>query len=245
MILFLTSHIGGSYKEDGIRIPTRLCEDNELLKNLQERWKNNTNVLIVGGAANDISTNDSIKNIFSKAFEMSGLSIGKMSVCDERNIRVLDVINNYDVIILAGGHVPTQNNFFSEINLKQHLCEFKGIVIGISAGSMNCAEVVYAQPEYEGESIDKEYQRFINGLGITKYNILPHYQDIKDDIIDGKRLFEDITYGDSFGKQFFALEDGSYILIEDNKAIIYGTAYIIADGKIMQICEEGKSKCLI
>lgn len=47
MILFLTSHIGGSYKEDGIRIPTRLCEDNELLKNLQERWKNSA-VAVVG-----------------------------------------------------------------------------------------------------------------------------------------------------------------------------------------------------
>ncbi len=28
MVLFLTSHIGGSYKKDGVRIPTKLCEEN-------------------------------------------------------------------------------------------------------------------------------------------------------------------------------------------------------------------------
>lgn len=39
--------------------------------------------------------------------------------------------------------------------------------------------------------------------------ILPHYQDIKDDILDGKRLFEDITYPDSYDKEFYALTDGS------------------------------------
>ncbi len=53
----------------------------------------------------------------------------------------------------------------------------------------------------EGESIDKEYERFLSGLGITKLMILPHYQDIKNDILDDRRLFEDITYPDSYGRE--------------------------------------------
>lgn len=245
MVLILTSNIGGSYKKDGVRIPTKLCEENELLNTLQERWKNNSKVLIVGGAADDIAKNDSIRDIFVKAFQMSDLTIDKMDICDERNEGVLNVIGEYDVVILTGGHVPTQNVFFKEIKLKNYLSGFDGIVIGISAGSMNCAKHVYAQPEYDGESIDSNYQRFIEGLGLTEYNVLPHYQDLKDDVIDGKRLFEDITYKDSLGKKFYAIEDGSYILIENEKTIIYGAAYLIADGGIQQICEEGKSTCLI
>ena len=71
MILFLTSLIGGSYKKDGVRIPSRLCEENKVLDNLQKRWKSNSNVLIVAGAPADTAVNDSIREIFSKAFAMS------------------------------------------------------------------------------------------------------------------------------------------------------------------------------
>lgn len=147
----------------------------------------------------------------------------------------------FNVLILAGGHVPTQNKFFEKIHLKEHIKNFDGILIGISAGSMNCAEIVYAQPELEGESIDKEYKRFLYGLGITKLMVLPHYQNIKNDILDGKRLFEDITYADSYGKEFYALEDGSYFIIENNTIILFGAAYLIKDGMIKQICEKDKS----
>ena len=106
---------------------------------------------------------------------------------------------------------------------------------------MNSAEVVYAQPELEGESVDKNYQRFLPGLGLTKLMVLPHYQDIKDDMLDGRRLFEDITYPDSVGREFYALEDGSYFLVENNETTLFGAAYRIKDGAIKQICEKGQS----
>lgn len=55
MKLFLTSNIGGSIKVDGKRVPTRLCEDNDMLRNIKDRWIDNSKVLIVGGAAYLIS----------------------------------------------------------------------------------------------------------------------------------------------------------------------------------------------
>lgn len=76
---------------------------------------------------------------------------------------------------------------------------------------MNCAEEVYAQPDLEGESISASYKRFLEGLGITKTQILPHYNLIKNDFLDGKKLFEEITYSDSFGKEFIALNDGHFL----------------------------------
>ena len=205
MIAYLTSHIGGSYKKNGIRIPTQLSTENGLLDSLQKHWKDNSKVLIISADADNIEVNDSIRNIFAASFPMSGLSIGQMHICDKRNEKLAEKIADYDVLTLAGGHVPTQNEFFKRIRLKERMNEFDGILIGISAGTMNSAEIVYAQPELEGESIDEEYERFLTGLGITKLMILPHYQDIKDDILDGKRLFEDITYPDSFGREFYAL----------------------------------------
>ena len=241
MIAYLTSHIGGSYKKNGIRVSTQLSTENGLLDSLQKHWKDNSKVLVISADADDIETNDSIMNIFATSFPMSGLSISQMYICDNRNENLVDKISDYDVLILAGGHVPTQNKFFKRIRLKEHICKFGGILIGISAGTMNSAEIVYAQPELEGESIDKEYERFLSGLGITKLMILPHYQDIKDDIIDGQRLFEDITYSDSYGREFYALEDGSYFMIENQTTTLFGAAYLIKDGNIKQICEKDKS----
>ena len=241
MIIYLTSHIGGSYKKDGTRIPTQLSTENGLLDSLKKHWKNNAKVLIISSDPEDIEKNNSIRDIFAVSFPMSGLSVGQMDICDNRSTKLLDKISDYDVVILAGGHVPTQNKFFERIRLKERINDFGGILIGISAGTMNSAEIVYAQPELEGESIDEDYERFLSGLGITKLMILPHYQDIKDDTLDGQRLFEDITYPDSYGREFYALEDGSYFIIENQTTTLFGTGYRIKDGNIKQICEKDKS----
>lgn len=40
------------------------------------------------------------------------------------------------------------------------LKDYQGVILGISAGSMNSADVVYAQPEEEGEGIDPEYEKY-------------------------------------------------------------------------------------
>ena len=241
MIAYLTSIIGGYEKKDGAGIPTQLSTENGFLANLQKHWRDNSKVLIISSDADNIEKNDSIMEIFTASFPMSGLSISQMCICDSRNENLVDEIAHYDVLILAGGHVPTQNKFFERIRLKEHITGFDGILIGISAGTMNSAEVVYAQPELDGESIDKEYKRFLSGLGITKLMILPHYQEIKDDILDGRRLFEDITYSDSYGREFYALEDGSYFMVDGKATTLFGTAYLIKEGEIKQICEKDKS----
>ena len=229
---------------DGERIPTQLFTDNGFLASLHKRWRNNSNVLIISADEDDVERNDSIMNTFTKSLPMSGLSINQIIICDKRNIDILNTLGDVDVIILAGGHVPTQNRFFEKIRLKEKIEDFDGIVIGISAGTMNSAEIVYAQPELKGEGIDQNYQRFLHGLGITKLMALPHYQNLKDDILDGKRLFEDITYPDSYGREFYALVDGSYLLIENGITTLYGEAYLIKDGNIKQICEKDRSICI-
>ena len=174
------------------------------------------------------------------AFRISGLPCACVDVWDHRTEDFsLEVLYTYDVVILGGGHVPTQNEFFRSIGLWEKIARYPGIVIGISAGTMNCAQWVYAQPELEGESVDPNYSRVLPGLALTQINVLPHYQMVKDFMLDGKRLFEDITYPDSMGNCFYALVDGSYIISCGGIEMIYGEAYRIADGEIQKICDEG------
>jgi dipeptidase E len=104
---------------------------------------------------------------------------------------------------------------------------------------MNSADLVYAQPEEEGEAVDPSYRRFLTGLGLTKTMLLPHYQEVKDDVLDGMRLFADITCPDSMGKCFYAIPDGTYLFIENGREELRGEAYQIRDGVISQISAEG------
>jgi hypothetical protein len=109
---------------------------------------------------------------------------------------------------------------------------------------MNCADIVYAQPELEGEALDPEYKRYIPGLGLIKINVFPHFQDLRELTLDGLRILEDISFTDSYTRPIYALNDGSYILSENGTEVLYGEAYLISKGSIRQICENGKSLVL-
>ncbi len=240
MKAILTSSLGGQIKVDGKRIPTKLMETNGLLKTIRSSWKKNSNVLIISGSPFFYDKNDSVVSCLKESFSLSELSSSEFLMCDERNKEIINRLSEMDVLILAGGHVPSQNAFLKELKLKERLSYWDGLLIAWSAGSMNCAEVVYAGPELPGEAIDPDYQRWISGLGITGINIFPHFEELKEEILDGMRLIEDITYSDSMGQEIIALNNGSYIVVDNDVETLYGEAYSIKDGEQKQICEDGK-----
>lgn len=241
MVLYMTSSPTGAYRGGETVDYEGLNPANDMVKNLREDWTENARCLMIAATPEAAMQNEEMRFYFEKALRETGLSISGLELCDGRNgEEITEHLREYDMIILGGGHVPTQNAFFHRIGLKEKIKDFDGIVMGISAGSMNCAEVVYAQPELSGESVSSTYQRYIDGLGLTQCNVLPHYQAVKDDMLDGKRLMEDITYPDSVGHRFYAIPDGSYILQRSGAPEIHGEAYLIAEGQIRQISVAGE-----
>ena len=91
------------------------------------------------------------------------------------------------------------------------------------------------------ESLRANLQRFLKGLGISKTMILPHYQAIKDGVLDGKRIFPEITYPDSMGRCFYAINDGSYIYGDGKQELLLGEGYLIQDGTLSRITKDGES----
>lgn len=236
MILFLTSSPSGPL--DGSRPVDGLDRMNHFVENLKKYWKDDARCLMITASPERYAQNDEMIEFFGNAVKKAGLTWSAFDLWDKRTEDVSkEALHSYDVIWLGGGHVPTQNRYFKELSLREKMEGFEGIVIGISAGTMNSADVVYAQPEHEGESVDKDYERFIQGLDITKKMILPHYQMVKDYTLDGKRLYEDITYGDSYGKEFLVLPDGSYLMSVAGEETVWGEACIISDGTIKKISE--------
>ena len=176
----------------------------------------------------------------AEAMEGAGFAFSAFDVLDGRDPDDgAGLIDNADLVILCGGHVPTQNAFFRAIGLRELLAGFGGVVLGISAGSMNSASVVYAHPELEGEAVDPDYERFLPGLGLTDSSILPHFNEIAGDTLDGLDLFDDIAIPDSVGRTFYVLPDGSYILSRDGKEELRGEAWIIRDGEMEKVSEDG------
>ena len=241
MNIILTSSLGGSCKINGKWIPSIILTNNGLLDKLKELWVEDSKVMIICASPNDYERNDSVCACLREAFPMSGLSISYIEICDDRNEQLIEQLSEMDVVLLAGGHVPTQNIFMKKIGLKEKLIGFNGLLIAWSAGSMNCASNVYAAPELEGEAIDTNFNRWISGLGLTETNIFPHYQSLKDDYLDGLRVMEDITYADSCTHEILAMNDGSYITIENGTEILYGEAYRIKDGNLEMICKNGEA----
>lgn len=240
MKLFLTSSPTGAYRSSEPASFQGFDPANGMVDELKKYWRPQSRCLLIAAFPDAFSENEAMRTYFEGVLEDTGLDAVCLDLCDSRNGREMAAkLHSYDMIILSGGHVPTENAFFMEIGLPEEIREFDGIVMGISAGTMNCAETVYAQPEFSGEAVSDSYQKFIPGLGLTKYNILPHYQAVKEDYVDGLRLFEDITCPDSIGHTFYAIVDGSYLLQTQDRAEIRGEAYKVSEGEITRIGGEG------
>lgn len=235
MILILTSSpcLEGDY---------HLNPANGFIEMLFRTVKAGARVLFVSAAPDDEGFSDYCAESMFHSLKSSGLELSRFISLDRRTAnQSVKLIARSDFIVMEGGHVPTQNKFIRELGLRERIRGFDGVVMGISAGSMNCADIVYSQPEEPGESVDPEYRRFLPGLGLTKTNILPHYQKVCNNILDGRRLYEDITFEDSIGHTFYVFPDGSYLVQENGHETIYGDCWRIKDGKMQKICS--KNRC--
>lgn len=233
MFLFLTS---SPFRDCEGDLPFCLNEVNGFVERLRAVWKPDSRCLIIASDPDNFEENDRMAEAIPEVFGHDGLTISECEVLDARTEeKAVRLVNTTDVIILSGGHVPTQNEFFERIELINYIKDFEGVLIGISAGSMNCAEIVYAIPELEGETLDPHYERWPSGLNLTRRMIIPHFQNVKHDVLDGKSVIWEIAFGDSFGAQFLALPDGSYMTKAFGVEAVYGEAYIIEDFTIRQI----------
>ena len=233
MIFFLTS--APPLNED-----FSFSDENSFISEIRAAVKDTVRGLLICSDPDDREKTERHLGAIKTSFELSKIKFSRFDVLDGRNSeKAAELVSSAGFILLDGGHVPTQNKFFMKIGLKELLKDFDGVLMGISAGTMNSAGTVYAQPELEGEAVDPDYVRFFPGLGLTRAMVLPHYQANKDDVLDGLKVYEDIAFPDSMGREFYALVDGSYIFIKDGKQELRGEAYLIKDAKMTKISSVG------
>lgn len=216
---------------------------NNLIEELRQQLPHPLKCLLISSAPDDREMTDRMAWGMREAFEHVDMPFDHYEVLDRRTYRsAARMVRDANFIVLCGGHVPTENKFFVEIGLRAKLKKWDGVILSISAGSMNSADIVYASPEEEGESIDPKYKVLLRGLGLTDINILPHFEMLRDMKLDGKMLVNDIVRTHSFTLPIYCLNDGAYFLIRNGKTELRGEAYCMHLGKLRQICKDGERK---
>ncbi len=250
MHIFLTSSMGGNYEVDGVKMPCAFDNANHFVDRLRTACGTSPRVMAISSMPDGHEINDMYHRIYDGAFEASGFAVPELVYVDDRNPEQLERIDEFDLIILCGGHVPTQNNYFRKIGLRDKLASWDGTIVGISAGSMNAAETVYAQPEIEGEAADPMFKRYFPGLGLTNINVLPHFSEVRHLTVDGYQVERDLTRSDSYNRPILALNDGSYVHIIRHKkttastdscdsSYVYGNAWLFNRGRRYRYCING------
>lgn len=242
--VILTSYLDFYEKdEQGEKKAHNFGNDNGILDCLKANIKKYDNFLFVSSGMEG-EKSEAYYKLACKSFELT-LPFKNYNVLNyNTKEQAKELVEKADFIFLCGGHLPTQNKFFNDIGLRALIKNTNALIVGGSAGSMNCADIVYCPPELEEEVVDVNFNRYLKGLGLTNINILPHYEEYKKMVICGKRYIEDIVLPDSYKVPIIALNNGSYIVIQNNKSIIYGESYLIRNGQITQINENNNTRSL-
>ena len=239
MITFLTSSFieyDPLETSNDSRKEYRLIHRNGFSARLREVWKDNLNLLFFSSDPDNYAMSDNACAKLIDVLNSANLTTGNVSVYDHRSKDSIDeALSHTDVLFLAGGHAPTQNRFMKECHLRSALKSFDGIIIALSAGSMNCSSVSYMIPELEGEATSPHFNNFPTGLGLVKFQFIPHSEFLKTLVIDGKNVLKDCIMPDSFSHYFFLIPDGSYIRIENGITEFFGNGEVVSEGRLLPL----------
>ena len=241
--LFLTSWIGGYDRSDEAKRPIKLNNTNGFVDRLRLACPNISVVTYIASNPSDFEKCDEHSQRLMENLKLDGFEPVKINVVDDRtSFDIEEAVLSSDIVFLAGGHVPTQNKFFKSINLKEILLKYDGVIIGQSAGSMNCAELVYVQPEEPEDFADENFKIQISGLGLTKYNIMPHINFAKDYDYNGITVY-DMCMEDCKKIYHYGIVDGGFVEVEGDgrSAVSYGETYLFREGTCHKLCDNGES----
>lgn len=232
---FLTSNLGCIVKNDGVRSSTQMNNINGVVDKIKSVLSGNEKMIFFVSNPTDYEKNDYYARMTFESFRKSGFVFNSEVIIDDRfNGNIANEVKSADLILLAGGKTETQMKFFEKIGLKDILKNYNGVIIGQSAGAMNLAVEVLCPPEDE-EEIGGTYKW--PGLSKTSISVEPHFVlDVTDEL--DIKLREELLKISS-DRRLYAICDGTHIYIDDTSATLSGEAYLIENGSIIKINDNG------
>lgn len=184
---------------------------------LKKDIKNNMNIVFIASSFDNYERNDIKHKELVKLFNDININFNSIYLIDNRidSSKSKELIKKSDIIFLMGGDPKKEMDSIIEYDLVSDIKTKEGIIIGVSAGSMNqITNVIYK------DEIDNNILIKYKGLGFFDTNIYPHVD------INNKEYLQEIFEVSKYGK-ILCLPNSSFIRIENNKVDIIGEYYYI------------------
>ncbi|MEG0614060.1 MAG: Type 1 glutamine amidotransferase-like domain-containing protein [Clostridium sp.] len=197
---------------------------NDFSRILKTHIKTGMNLVFVASEFENIyEKTDWYCNHFLKMFSDCGITFEGVNVIDGRISKEVaqEIVRNADVLWLAGGDTPTQFAYLESYGLIPCIREQKGVVIGMSAGSINMTKTAVCTLTCEHNKL-----KIYEALGLVEFSVEPHFD--KEDITEELLLLSEKypLYG--------ICDDGAIICTEDNTLYI-GDVFLIEKGHVTRV----------
>lgn len=162
-------------------------------------------------------------NQFLKMFSDCGINFETVNVVDGRISKenVKDMVRNADVLWLAGGDTPTQFAYLESYGLIQCIREHKGVIIGMSAGSINMTKTAVCTLTCEHNEL-----KIYEALGLVEFSVEPHFD--KDNIT--KEL---LVLSEKY--PLYGICDDSAIICTEDNTFYIGDVFFINKGEVTPV----------
>ena len=155
---------------------------------------------------------------FLEMFTACGITFAETYVVDGRMTpaETQAAVRNADVVWLSGGDTPVQYAYFEKYGLVDVLRAQDGVVIGMSAGTINMAKTAVCTKTC-GHAVPQTYP----ALGLVPFSVEPHFdkETVADELLQISRE-----------REFFGLCDEAVIVFADGKTEFIGDVFRLADG---------------
>lgn len=193
-------------------------QKNNLLKDIPS----NSTITFIATTFNNHEKTDHNLNKLIDMFKNIGINFKTIHLIDSRieESTMKEYLKESNIIFLMGGNPEEQMAKINEYHLASIIKNFSGIILGVSAGSMNQTTNVIYYDEDIGERLI-EYE----GLGFLDINLYPHLDF--NNIPYLKEIFEVSKHG-----KIIALPNESFIKIINNIPEYHGEHYYVENDTI-------------
>ena len=166
---------------------------------------------------------DKYFRVFLDMFEEVGIHFEEAYVVDGRMRpdEAVKAVAEADVVWLSGGNTPTQFGYFQKYGLDKALREHDGVMIGMSAGTINMAKTAICTL-----SCGHYKQEIYSGLGCVDVSVEPHF--VRDNVWD-----ELLTLSEEY--TIYGLCDDGLIVCTGETVEFYGEVYRLSHGSVEKI----------
>jgi len=205
----------------------------ELISNLQSQVTNRERLVYICTDPEAHESTDNFEKLMTDYFRKMDIEFSEIHVLDSRKPanECTKLINSASVVFLMGGRTLLQYQFIIKNNLAESLKNHTGIIMGVSAGAINMAELSLLAPTessgsvpvmYKGVSLADIPAIMYNGIGLADITTTPHFDP------EDKNLIDNILLPFSHKTDIYAMEDDSAILIYDGKKQLFGNIHLIS-----------------